>query len=110
MPQGVDSSEASIEPWLEAKVTRPSKEEVDALARHVIEVAGGDGDQMPEVTALCRQCVRLSKVYACTRTNTRTRTHTRALAHTHSHERTHTHMNARTHTHEGTHTHTHTHT
>ena len=61
--QEMDCWEASNEPWLAANITRPTKEEVDSLAQHVVQVAEESGDGMPEVTALCRQCVRLRKVH-----------------------------------------------
>ena len=60
--EDLEQEEESGDSWLDANVTHPSKEEVDNLALHVAQVAQESGDDMPEVAALRRQCVRLSKV------------------------------------------------
>jgi hypothetical protein len=59
--EGMGLWEASSEPWLTSNVTRPSKDEVNTRALHVAQFADESADK-PEVAALCRQIVRLSKV------------------------------------------------
>ena len=60
-----ESWEENSGPWLAANVTRPSKNEVHCLTQRVEQLAEESGDSMPEITALRRQCVRLSKVCMC---------------------------------------------
>ena len=61
--EDLEQQQESGDSWLDdANVTHPSKEEVDMLALHVAQVAQESGDDMPEVDALRRQCMRLSKV------------------------------------------------
>ena len=59
----VEYLEPNSAPWLAGNVTRPSKGEVSSRAAQVALMAE-ESDGMPEVAALCRQCVRLCKVLA----------------------------------------------
>jgi hypothetical protein len=63
--ENLEQQEESGEAWPDANITHPSKEAVDSLALHVVWMAEESADDMPEVTALRHQCVRLRKVCVC---------------------------------------------